>query len=273
MRCKICGGAGLSKLYTIKSYDIWRCSDCDFAQVFISPDELSTFYDEAYFKGEKASFDQEENIQAGPAHAYWMEKQLSAFPPGAPLHVLEIGPGAGGPLAGYLRDHHPEVVYEAVEISSFAAERLKLRNFTIHTGTLSDPKVVSDCEGRFDLVVGTEVIEHDPEPVTLAQSVFRVLKPGGRCAFTTGNLDGWMARIRRKNWYYLDPPAHVSFYNPTSAKRLFYAAGFSEVGIWKVGFNYINLALKTGWMGALALTDLLSLPTGMVISATKSQAR
>jgi SAM-dependent methyltransferase len=269
MQCKVCQGMKISKLYTVKNYDIWRCLDCGFGQVFISPQEIAAFYDQGYFKGEKASFAQEEETQAGPAHGYWLEKQLSFFPRGAALQVLEIGPGLGGQFAGYLQEHYPQVTYEAVEISDFASERLKARGFTIHTGKISDPKVLKECEGRFDLVIGTEVIEHDPDPKPFVESVYRMLKPGGRCAFTTGNLDGWIARIRREKWYYLDPPAHVSFYTPESAKLLFRGAGFPKVSIWKVGFNYINLKLKTHLPGILFLADLLSIPTGMVISATR----
>lgn len=269
MHCKVCDGQKLQKLYTLKTYDIWRCEDCGFGQVFISPRETAAFYDKGYFDGEKASFAQKEKTQASPAHGYWLEKQLSHFSKGIPLKVLEIGPGLGGQFAGYLQQHYPQVSYEAVEISDYASEKLKARGFIIHTGKVSDPKVSKECEGRFDLIIGTEVIEHDPDPKPFADAIFKMLKPRGRCAFTTGNLSGWMARVRKEKWYYLDPPAHVSFFDPGCAKRLFYGAGFQEVGIWKTGFNYINLRLKTHLPGILFLVDLLSIPTGMVISATR----
>jgi SAM-dependent methyltransferase len=269
MACKVCRSVNISRLFPVNGHDIWRCADCGFAQVFISPEEIKAFYDEGYFRGEKAHFDQEENVQASPALAYWLERQLAPFAKDAPLRILEIGPGLGGQFGHYLGKFRPTASYEAVEISDFASDRLRARGLTVHTGKVSDPEVLEKCAGRFDLIIGTEVIEHDPDPRPFAESVFKMLRPGGRCAFTTGNLDGMMARLKKERWYYFDPPAHVSYYAPRSARRLFREAGFRDVGIWKVGINYIDLKLKTRLPGILFLADLFSLPTGMVINATR----
>lgn len=269
MLCKLCGSEKLSKLFTVKNYDIWRCATCGFGQVQVTLEELKAFYDQGYFRGDKASFAQEEETPASPSHRFWLERQLDPFPADLPLRLLEIGPGLGGQFGQYLWEFKPKVSYEAVELSDFASERLQARGFTIHKGTVSDPEVIEKCVGRFDLVIGTEVIEHDPEPRLFAESVYKILRPGGRCAFTTGNLDGLMARFKQERWYYLDPPAHVSYYSARSAKRLFDDAGFSEVGIWKVGLNYIDLKLRTHLPGILFLADLFSVPSGMLISAIK----
>ncbi len=104
-RCKVCNDEALSRRFTIAGYDIWRCRACGFGQVFIRADELTGFYDEAYFRGERANFAQPEESLATPAHGYWIERQLRAFPRGTPLRILEVGPGPGGPIAEIGRAH------------------------------------------------------------------------------------------------------------------------------------------------------------------------
>ena len=267
--CKICSSPRLKKLYLIHGYQIWQCLDCGFGQVDITLAELAAFYDQAYFKGEKARFAQEADEPIRPSHRYWLERYLSAFPKGKPLHVLDIGPGLGAGFGEYIRATHAHITYEAVEISDFAAENLRSRGFTVHNGRVADAHVLEACWGRFDLIVGTEVIEHDPEPHAFAASIAAMLSPGGRCAFTTGNLRGVFARVKGEGWYYLDPPAHVSFYTPAAARIAFSKAGFTDIGIWKIGFNYITLKLRTHLPGILLLGHALSLPTGMTISAQR----
>ena len=264
--CKICRSPLVKKLYVIHGYQIWQCGACGFGQVEITAEELAAFYDQSYFKGEKA----DEPIR--PSHSYWLERQLRAFPPGQPLRVLDIGPGLGAGFGEYLRATYPHISYEVVEISDFAADNLRSRGFTVHHGRVADAQILDDCRGRFDLIVGTEVIEHDPEPHAFVGAIAAMLAPGGRCAFTTGNLRGVVARVQGPRWYYLDPPAHVSFFTPAAARTVFAAAGLVNVSIWKNGFNYITLKLRTRLPGILAIAHLLSLPTGMTISGQRPLA-
>jgi len=267
--CKICASPRLKDLYLIHGYQISQCRDCGFGQVDITAEELAAFYDQSYFKGEKARFAQAEDEAIRPSHRYWLEHYLAAFDRTQPLRILDIGPGLGAQFGEYLRATYPHIAYEAVEISAFAAERLRLRGFTIHHGRVVDPHILDACRSRFDLIVGTEVIEHDPEPHAFVAAIAAMLKPGGRCAFTTGNLRGIVARTQGERWYYLDPPAHVSYYTPAAARKVFAAQGLTNIDVWKIGFNYITLKLRTKLPGILTLADLISLPTGMSLSAQR----
>src|SRR5262249_28811985 len=145
------------------------------------------------------------------------------------------------------------------------------REFTVFEGRVTDPSTIESCRERYDLIFGTEVIEHDPEPHAFAGAVHEMLKPGGWAAFTTGNINGWIARLSGEKWYYLDPPAHVSYYTPTAVKVLFREAGFSPVQVQRYGFSYINLKLKTHLPGILLMTHLSNISTGMSISAQRDQ--
>lgn len=262
MRCKVCGQAAI-RLYRMKGYDLDRCGSCGFGQIDVSGEDLRAYYDSEYFNGAKVSFSQAPGQELLPSRRYWVDRFLAR---GA-KSVLEIGPGAGGGIGRYLRRTRPDVAYEAIELSDYAAGHLRSEGFTIHSGSLAD--AIDACRGRFDAVIATEVIEHDPDPLGFARAVHDALAPGGACHFSTGNFASWRAWQKGAAWHYIDPPAHVSFFTPQSAKTLFGGAGFADVSVWRAGFAYIDLTLKTRLPGILLAAHALSLSTGMTISARK----
>jgi len=269
IQCRVCSSE--LKFYVRKNdHDVMKCVVCGFGQVNVTAAEISDFYDKAYFSGEKAHFEQVENADAPRYHRYWIEKNLDRISKDHKLRVLEIGPGLGAPIAGYLRRDHPEIEFAAIEISDYASERLEARGFEIHRGRVTDTKTLHKCRAKYDLIFGTEVIEHDPEPHGFIQAVHDMLKPGGWAAFTTGNIDGGMSRWKKEEWYYLDPPAHVSYFNPRSVKQLFGSEGFEKVSVGCYGFNYIELKLKTHLPGILLLAHLSKISTGMSIAAQRA---
>jgi SAM-dependent methyltransferase len=271
MHCRICDSNSVKRYCALNGYEILKCSQCGFGQVPITAEGLALLYNEDYWRGcTTAKWSQNENQPISPTYTYWLDKQLRLCPKSAtPLRVLEIGPGLGGTMAGYLQEHRPDVQYEAIEISDYAADRLDARGFTIHHGGVTAPSIIEACRGRFDLIIGTEVIEHDPEPHAFAKAVHDMLKPRGWCAFTTGNLDGLISRWNKEKWYYLDPPLHVSYYTPKAFRILFQQEGFNHHSVRRYGFNYITLKLKTHIPGILLLSHLIGISTGMTVRAQR----
>lgn len=270
--CRVC--AAHTRPYATKNgFEVVQCTACGFGQVPVTPADLSKLYEEAYWRGETTPhYGQSEDQPIFPSHVYWVEEQLrvAGKRQGTPLRVLEIGPGLGGTTAFYLQRQHPEIQYEAIEISDFAAQSLAARGLTVHTGGITSPAIIDACRDRFDLVLGTEVIEHDPDPHAFAAAVHAMLRPGGWCAFTTGNLDGGISRWKKADWYYLDPPLHVSYYTPRAFNRLYTSEGFTHIGVQRYGFNYIDLKLKTHLPGILLLSHLTGISTGMCVRAQRS---
>jgi 2-polyprenyl-3-methyl-5-hydroxy-6-metoxy-1,4-benzoquinol methylase len=270
LNCRICA-APLKPYLKKNGYDIFKCTRCGFGQVNVTADDIAEFYDEQYFAGEKTHFAQEENTSIRPTQRYWIEENLMRLRmrSSAPLSVLEIGPGLGGHIGGYLQSAHPEITYAAIEISDYAAERLRSRALTVFQGRVTNPATLLETRGKYDLVFGIEVIEHDPEPHAFMRAVHDMLKPMGWAAFTTGNIGGWMARWNREKWYYLDPPAHVSYYTPKAVRSLFRAERFSPITVRRYGFNYIDMKLKTHLPGILLATHLSNISTGMSVLARR----
>ena len=269
MNCRACESPSLKLWATKDGYDVFQCTQCGFGQAPVTQQDLDRLYEEAYWRGETTSnFSQAEDQPIFPSHIWWTEQQLRLIAGNpAPIRLLEIGPGLGGTRARYLREHHPGIQFEAIEISEFAAQSLTAQGFTIHTGSITTPAIIAALRGRFDLIVGTEVIEHEPEPHAFAAAAHAMLKPGGWSAFTTGNIDGVIARRKKADWYYLEPPLHVSYYTPKAFKTIFQKAGFDRLSAARYGFNHIDLKLKTHIPGILLFANLTGISTGMTLRA------
>ena len=266
--CRICSSA-LKPYLKKNGHDVLRCTHCGFGQVNVTAAGIGAFYDKAYFEGERADFSQQENCEARPEHRYWIEGNLNLLPGGRVLQILEIGPGLGAPMGAYFQSFQPEMEYAAVEISEYACRRLSARGFNVFKGRVTETGTVEACRGKFDLVFGIEVIEHDPEPHAFVRAVHDMLRPGGWAAFTTGNIDGLMARWKKEHWYYLDPPAHLSYFTPRAVKEVFDAEGFENISVERYGFRHIALKLRTRLPGILALTHLSNVSTGMSVAAQR----
>jgi SAM-dependent methyltransferase len=268
MTCRICSSA-LRPHLKKNGYDVFKCSECGFGQVNITAEGIAEYYDQAYYKGEKTGFSQEENVDISLAYRYWIEENLSRFPERNGLRVLEIGPGLGAPVGGYFQRVHPNIEYAAIEISDYACERLATRGFKVFNGRVTNSETVNACRGKYDLIFGIEVIEHDPEPHAFMRAVHAMLKPAGWAGFVTGNFTGLMARMGGKDWYYLDPPSHVSFYTPKAMTRVLNDEGFGNTSIKRYGFHAIELKVFTHLPGILACAHLANFFTGMSIAAQR----
>lgn len=96
-----------------------------------------------------------------------------------PLRILEVGAGTGSNIA--LLQHYGEV--EAIEPDDRARERAAKRTgVAIRGGYLPDGVVLED--GRYDLIVLLDVLEHIPEDRAALALLRRKLAPGGRLLLT-----------------------------------------------------------------------------------------
>ena len=151
MRCRICDSSDLKPYFTVNGYEILKCSQCGFGQVPITAEGLALLYNEDYWSGATTeNWSQNENQSIAASYIYWLDKQLSLCTRTAKAPcVLEIGPGIGGMVAGYFQQRLPDVQYEAIEISDYAADRLDARGFTIHRGGVTAPSIIESVPRTF----------------------------------------------------------------------------------------------------------------------------
>ena len=272
--CALCGQDGLVEYGAVKSYCLLRCPACGFiAASGVADEQLADFYERDYFEGKLAygygsAQAAETDLIAqplAPVHEWVIGKYLDALDPHA---ILEIGPGLGGGWIKRFAAGMPRLL-QGVEISALASERLNAAGIPTFNGRIED----FHTDLRFDLVIAVEVIEHVADPVSFVAAIRDVLVPGGHLLLSTGNARSITAKRAGLDWYYLDPPAHLSYFTDRNIAQLLQQAGFDEVKVRRYGFRWVELAMKYGVTAALPLVHALNYPSGMLVIARKAGGR
>ena len=117
-----------------------------------------------------------------------LEHEIAA---GRPARLLDGGAGEGG-VALAIAARHPKIRVEAVEASATnvrMARRLnRFSNVAFHQGLLEEVHLRFP-PSSFDLVYSFAVLEHVRDVEATLQSIFTVLRPGGRFCFVVPMLD------------------------------------------------------------------------------------
>jgi SAM-dependent methyltransferase len=135
--------------------------------------------------------------------------------------LLEIGCGNGFFLEEALAQGY--VTVRGVEPSSVAVAKAspKVQSYIscdiMHSG-LFDP-------GQFDVVCMFQVFDHIPDPGTLLDECFRVLKPGGLLLCLNHNIEAVSARLLKERSPIIDIE-HTYLYSPSTMSRIFEVYGF-----------------------------------------------
>lgn len=126
-------------------------------------------------------------------HAKMADWGISYLPQISPVHIVELGCGAGR-NAGELLKRYPQAHVTAVDYSPLSVEKAKEYNkamvtagrCTIRQGDVSS---LSFSDGSFDLATAFETVYFWPGLEKCFSEVYRVLKPGG-CFLISNESDG-----------------------------------------------------------------------------------
>lgn len=149
--------------------------------------------------------------------------------------LLEVGFGAGSLLHAATRAGWSVA---GVEVSKTAAEHGQAQGFEIFCGELSEANYEN---GRFDVVIASELLEHVSDPRLVTREVARIVRPGGLFWATTPNAKGFSPRLLGLNWSVVSPPEHLHLFSEKGLKGLLFNAGFRYVKIGTEGVNPFEL--------------------------------
>jgi SAM-dependent methyltransferase len=91
--------------------------------------------------------------------------------------------------------------------------------------------------GSFDVILWIEVIEHIDYPVQELENIRQLLRPGGVLYLTTPNFNAVSRRLLGGRWTVIDYPGHLTYYTPSSLKRLLEKSGFESVSVRTDGIS------------------------------------
>lgn len=201
---------------------------------------LADYYDKIY-SGKAASARSECHYQedfSGGARLEAIALQLAELPDGQ--RIVEFGCGPGHLLAP-LAKKFPQHEFFGIEISETAVRVLNegaaQRARTNLSAIQGDEMATLQFSQAFDFAICSEVLEHVPQPWKTAEFVEAMVKPGGRCLFTTpyGPWEPMTFRVKgqweeRAHIWLLDRPALREMFEHKQEKRLLTAVRKPEEG-------------------------------------------
>jgi SAM-dependent methyltransferase len=255
-KCELCGSVEhkmfLPRIYAFKDkgYDLVQCRKCGLVFVQPMPDleTIAGFYTDKYF---------ESDFSCGMFEGGYLETESSRVEEYREVlgsiekhktsgKLLEIGCAAGSFLF-YAKRSGFEV--EGVDISEWAVTNAaKQFGIKVHQGRLMD---VGLPDASCDVILLSDLLEHEPEPIKFLKEVARVLKPDGICAikvptyvnsfyyqiikrlpwsWTLGKLDEKLLqalKVRTDGPKF--PPYHLYEYSPATLKLLLSRCGMTIV--------------------------------------------
>ncbi len=198
---------------------------------------------------------EDRSLQYGIAHTR-LRKILELTRDGHFKRVLDVG-CARGYLGARLKK--PDTYVAGIEISEKAAAEArtvldKVYSFDVQREWPAE--IVS--EGKFDLVVMAEVIEHCFDPVILLKNVNNILRNGGVLIVTTPNIMTWTNRLKFLcgRFKYTDQGmldfGHIRFFTHEYLHEVLAEAGFNVVKENNIIFPGKLTALLQRWPSLFA---------------------
>lgn len=225
--CELCADPGPAAPWCAEK-GVVQCRSCGL--VFYAPGTSmppAAAYDASYFNGgEYLDYARDKTIlQENFADRLEHLRRLS--PGGGRL--LEIGCAYGFFLELAVRRWTVRGLDVSNDAVDYARGRLGL---DVSRGDFLD---LPDEPASLDLICLWDTIEHLEHPVQVIKKATKWLKPGGHLVLTTGDVDSWVARIRKGRWRQVHPPTHVFYFSPATLRRAFEDAGLEMIDAPHVG--------------------------------------
>jgi SAM-dependent methyltransferase len=234
--CPLCTGEGVLVTDVFEGYiEGWRtqlatCEDCELT-FSTNRDVPANLYEHIYSQARRipgysryVGYANEIKQQEDPASwlaanedpyrlpIAWLEKHPATGP------VLEFGSGLGY-LTYALRRRGLDAV--GVDLSQSAVDSARAR-FDDPEGYHLPAGIHARRPDGFDLVVGLEIVEHVPDPISFVREGMAYLRPGGTLLLSTPNRDAFTAETL---WESDTPPVHLTWFGSRSMKVIADAVG------------------------------------------------
>lgn len=285
--CPLCGGDDVAPAYHVTRwrtpFDVARCRACSLLHVNprLPREHLDAYYDEGYYGGSADwhytdEREHEEQVRVRAAGRLARAARLLTAAGVATRRVVELGSAFGVVL-----DEARRLGWETrgCEISdASAAHAEETFGLEIHRCDLADAGLP---DGSADLVTGSEVVEHLPDPLRTFAAAHRVLAPGGIVVFSTANERSVARLLRGADWGYL-MPGHVVLWSAATLRDALRRAGFTDVrvtaGDERGLANFLafrraagGASLAAWFLRRLRLGDW-TLGAGMVVTARRTRS-
>jgi SAM-dependent methyltransferase len=221
--CIVCGGPELLSLERYHAAHLVRCGTCDLVFSGRRPDDAELA--EHYRDYGLAWFDSEITRQR------YRELLDSLEPYRKTNRILDMGCGAG-----YFLDEAAKRGWEAYgsEFGELPLELSRGRGFTVVPAPLTPASFPAD---HFDVITSFEVVEHVRDPRAEAETLARLLRPGGLFYCTTPNFDALTRRLLGPRWRVIEYPEHLIYFTAQTLTSWLTGFGFVQPQVASTGLS------------------------------------
>ncbi|MBI2442266.1 MAG: class I SAM-dependent methyltransferase [Lentisphaerae bacterium] len=207
-------------------YTIGQCAECEL--VFLARRPCGASLPECYGDSYHAVAARRYRGFSGVLYDlryYFRYRQLQAWFPKGSLRILEIGCGDAKLLLAMEKalGDRAELLgldYAVAAIALPANSKIKLIQGDIQTAPI---------EGKFDVILMFDVLEHLADPVGCLTRIRRGLKAGGLLIGQVPNWNSLWRRVFPRCWSGLQVPRHMSFFTPATLRKTLAKGGFDNV--------------------------------------------
>jgi len=226
--CPTCERDTTSPAFDHVGFSYVRCRECGclFVELSITDRDVHARYSEAYFESDHSASDDRHGYASYRASQASMARSFASrvafirrFVPEGQL--LEAGAAYGF----FLNASAPHFAGVGIDVSAYAAEIARSEYRAPVTQGSIERTEFSD--GRFDVVVMWDVIEHLIRPVPALREIRRILKPGGYLFLSTDDASAWLPRLLGRRWWGLAPPLHLCHFSKQALKA---ACALADLG-------------------------------------------
>ena len=227
-------------------YFIARCVRCDLAHLLPRPQ----LEQEAHQLQDLGSYEVDmKRLRPGiDYHSMKLLHLLSGYSP-PPGKLLEIGCATGL----FLNDAHA-AGYSVTGIEPAAGHRELIPSEISSSVFLQKLEDVELEDSIFDVIVAIQLIEHLLDPTLFAQTLKRVLKPGGIAYVETPNFDCVSRRLQIESWMIQNVfPGHWHLFNLRSMAAFCERIGLRVVRRWTF-FKGLGVHSRSATLGKSLVT-------------------
>lgn len=145
--------------------------------------------------------------------------------------VLDCGCGTG-PMIGLLHSKYPDKHYTGLDLTPEMIRKARAKKLSNTEFVIGDCEHLPFAAGSFDVVICTNSFHHYPEPQDFFDSVYRVLRPGGRLIlrdYTSSDFMVWLMNHVEMPLANLCGHGDVRVYTKNEYRAMITRAGFVPV--------------------------------------------
>ena len=159
-------------------------------------------------------------------YGFWTKQRPLIWSVQPNERVLDVGCGYGH-LARFVSDRGAHWV--GIEPDFNACQAVRQRGLECLYGTI---ETVDIPDNSFDVIIGSQVIEHSIDPYGFMKRCNKALRQGGRLLLATPNIQSRFRQQYEQNWIHWFVPYHQVLFSPQSIQYLGKRSGFHVNACW-----------------------------------------